>query len=109
MVENAHVEIDLEVRLFLFISFSFTKKLVGTPSRPSVHDNPIYVMNNGDLPAYEAVIKAPRPKEMTPPPYNFVTTHPADFGIESRVPSAPPQYRSRNNSVAVVDPPPVVL
>lgn len=73
-----------------------------------MHDNPIYVMNNGDLPDYATVIKDPQPKEITPPPYNFVTTHPTDFGIEARVLSAPPQYRSRNNSVAVIEPPPVV-
>lgn len=65
-------------------------------------------MNNGDLPDYDTVIKDTRPKEMTPPPYNFVTTHPADFGIEARVPSAPPQYRSRNSSVAVIEPPSIV-
>ncbi len=61
-------------------------------------------MNNADLPDYEAIIK-----DTTPPPYNFVTTHPTDFGIEARVPSAPPQYRSRTNSVAVVGPTPVEL
>lgn len=90
--------------MFSFIDMS----LVGTPSRPSVHDNPMYVMNNGDLPDYNTVIKDTRPKDMTPPPYTFVTTHPNDFGIGERVTSAPPQYRSRNNSVAVIEPLPVV-
>ena len=66
-------------------------------------------MNNRDLPDYETVIKDSRTKDITPPPYNFVTTHPSDFGIESRVPSAPPQYRSRSNSEAVIGPVPVVL
>lgn len=51
-------------------------------------------MNNRDLPDYETVIK-----DATPPPYNFVTSHPTDFGIDTRVPSAPPQYRSRSNSI----------
>ena len=43
-------------------------------------------------------------KDPTPPPYNFVTTHPNDFNIESRVPSAPPQYTSRRPSVVSTDP-----
>lgn len=38
-------------------------------------------------------------KDTTPPPYTFVTTHPNDFGIESRIPSAPPQYHSRRSSL----------
>jgi hypothetical protein len=74
-----------------------------------VNENPTFIVNNGDLPDYETVIKDSRRKDITPPPYNFVAAHPIDFGIESRVPSAPPQYRSRNNSVAVVGPPPVEL
>ncbi len=61
-------------------------------------------MNNGDLPDYEAVVKDSRTKDMTPPPYNFVAAHPTDFGIDTRVPSAPPQYRSRYNSVATIGP-----
>lgn len=94
--------------IFFHTNFFIDMKLVGTPSRPSVHDNPIYVMNNRDLPDYETVIKDPPAKDVTPPPYNFVATHPNDFGIEGRVTSAPPQYRSRNNSVAVIEPTPVV-
>lgn len=54
-------------------------------------------MNNGDLPDYETVVK-----DSTPPPYNFVTAHPTDFNVETRVPSAPPQYRTRCNSTATV-------
>lgn len=54
-------------------------------------------MANGDLPDYESVIK-----ESTPPPYNFVTSHPTDFHIDARIPSAPPQYRSRPNSSTAV-------
>jgi hypothetical protein len=61
-------------------------------------------MNNGDLPDYETVTKDSRMKDMTPPPYNFVAAHPTDFGIDTRVPSAPPQYRSRYNSVATIGP-----
>jgi hypothetical protein len=68
----------------------------------SANDNPVYIMNNRDLPDYETVAKDSRVKDVTPPPYNFVAAHPTDFGIEPRIPSAPPQYRSRSNSVAVV-------
>ncbi len=55
------------------------------------------------------MIKDSRRKDITPPPYNFVAAHPSDFGIETRVPSAPPQYRSRSNSTAVVGPTPIEL
>ena len=65
--------------------------------------NHVYHINNDDLPDYETISKDSQRKEVTPPPYTFVTTHPTDFGLESRVPSAPPQYRSRANS-AVVSP-----
>ena len=67
-------------------------------------DNPAYNSNNGDLPDYETICKDPRPKDPTPPPYNFVAAHPTDFGIEPRVPSAPPQYRSRSNSFFTLGP-----
>jgi len=42
-------------------------------------------------------------KDVTPPPYNFVATHPTDFGIDPRVPSAPPQYYSRRSSLATTN------
>jgi hypothetical protein len=57
-------------------------------------------MNNDDLPDYETIIKESSMKDITPPPYNFVTAHPNDFNIEARVPSAPPQYYSRRSSLA---------
>ncbi len=63
-------------------------------------------MNNRGLPDYETVVKDSRTKDLTPPPYNFVASHPTDFGIDTRVPSAPPQYRSRCNSIATVGPVP---
>lgn len=65
-------------------------------------DSPPTVMNNTDLPAYETISKAISTKDITPPPYTFVTAHPSDFGLEARVPSAPPQYRSRDHSAASV-------
>ncbi|UJR31007.1 hypothetical protein I4U23_018518 [Adineta vaga] len=74
----------------------------------SANANPVYNINNDDLPDYETISKDSRPKDITPPPYNFVTTHPGDFGLESRVPSAPPQYRSRTNSTTTVRPIPPV-
>jgi hypothetical protein len=71
----------------------------------SANDNPVYNVNNDDLPDYEAISKHPRTKDITPPPYNFVAAHPNDFGItETRIPSAPPQYRSRCNSTVTVEP-----
>jgi hypothetical protein len=66
--------------------------------------NPVFVLNNDDLPDYETTTKTPYMKDVTPPPYNFVTTHPNDFGIDSRIPSAPPQYSSRRTSVATIHP-----
>ncbi len=68
------------------------------------NENPIFVLNNNDLPDYETIAKDSTMKDLTPPPYNFVATHPTDFGIEARVPSAPPQYSSRRNSSAIMDP-----
>ena len=65
-------------------------------------DNPPTAMNNTDLPAYETISKAISTKDITPPPYTFVAAHPSDFGLEARVPSAPPQYRSRDHSAASV-------
>jgi hypothetical protein len=43
-------------------------------------------------------------KDLTPPPYNFVATHPNDFGIDPRIPSAPPQYNSRRSSLNITNP-----
>lgn len=77
--------------------------LVSSPRPATVNENPVFVVNNDDLPDYETISKEPRLKDPTPPPYNFVTTHPNEFGIESRVPSAPPVYSSRRNSSAIID------
>jgi hypothetical protein len=68
------------------------------------NNNPVYVMNNDDLPDYETIIKDSSMKEITPPPYNFVAAHPNDFGIGARIPSAPPQYNSRRSSLATTNP-----
>ncbi|CAF2811744.1 unnamed protein product [Rotaria sp. Silwood2] len=68
----------------------------------TANDNPTHVMNNDDLPDYETIVKDSSMKETTPPPYNFVASHPNDFGIEARIPSAPPRYYSRHNSVVTV-------
>jgi hypothetical protein len=57
-------------------------------------------MDNDDLPDYETTIKDSSAKDITPPPYNFVATHPNDFGIDAPIPSAPPQYYSRRSSLA---------
>ncbi|CAF2639751.1 unnamed protein product [Rotaria sp. Silwood2] len=70
----------------------------------SVNNNPVYMMNNGDLPDYETISKDSLAKDTTPPPYNFVAAHPTDFGIETVIPSAPPQYRSRSNTEATIEP-----
>jgi hypothetical protein len=59
-------------------------------------------VSNDDLPDYETITKDSRMKDVTPPPYNFVAAHPDDFGLETRVPSAPPHYRSRSSSIATV-------
>ncbi|CAF1106672.1 unnamed protein product [Adineta steineri] len=75
---------------------------VSTPLSASTHNNPIYIVNNDDLPDYETIIKDAPVKDGIPPPYNFVTTHPTDFGIETRIPSAPPQYHSRRSSSAII-------
>jgi len=100
---NIHVLviIVLEVSIFNCYFFVIDDKFSVTSANDTIaHDNPIVIMNNRDLPDYETIIKDSRVKDSTPPPYNFVTTHPTDFGIETRVPSAPPQYRSRSNSIA---------
>ena len=64
----------------------------------------IHVINNGDLPTYDASVKTQPVKDLTPPPYTFVTTHPNIFELEGRVTSAtaPPQYTSRCNSAVTV-------
>ena len=104
---NVLVDIDPEVRLGLLSSFMhiavFENHLVGSPQPTSVNENPAFVVNNDDLPDYETISKEPNQKDHTPPPYNFVTTHPNDFGITARVPSAPPLYSSRRNSSATVN------
>lgn len=77
--------------------------LVASPRATAVNENPAFVVNNDDLPDYATISKESVQKDPTPPPYNFVTTHPNDFGITSRVPSAPPLYSSRRNSAAIVN------
>ena len=59
---------------------------------------------NNDLPDYETITKETRAKEMIPPSYNFVAAHPTDFGIDTPIPSAPPEYRSRRNSTSTIGP-----
>ncbi|CAF2153677.1 unnamed protein product [Rotaria magnacalcarata] len=76
---------------------------VQSASATGSNANSVHVINNDGLPDYETVTKDPPMKDLTPPPYNFVTLHPNDFGIELRVPSAPPRYYSRPNSAAVGD------
>jgi hypothetical protein len=63
-------------------------------------------LHNDDLPDYETINKDSRVKDVNLPTYNFVATHPTDFGIESQVPtpSAPPKYHSRRSSVATIAP-----
>lgn len=104
---NVLVDIKPEVRLGLLSSFMyiamFENHLVGSPQATSVNENPAFVVNNDDLPDYETISKESNRKDPTPPPYNFVTTHPNDFGITARVPSAPPVYSSRRNSSATVN------
>ena len=76
---------------------------MNTANSTSVHDNPVYVLNNDGLPDYDASTKTPRAaKEATLPTYTFVAEHPDDFGLGTRVPSAPPQYQSRRTSVATI-------
>ncbi|CAF0773174.1 unnamed protein product [Adineta steineri] len=82
-----------------------TRVTSSPPNTASILAAPVYHINNDDLPDYETISKNPRPKDITPPPYNFVAAHPTDFGIEMSVLNAPPQYRSRCSSVATVVPP----
>ncbi|UJR15643.1 hypothetical protein I4U23_002579 [Adineta vaga] len=77
---------------------------VTTPTSAPTHTNPVYILDNDDLPDYDTIIKDTAVKDGIPPPYNFVTTHPNDFGIGPRVPSAPPQYHSRRSSLAAPQP-----
>ncbi|CAF1119751.1 unnamed protein product [Rotaria sordida] len=74
---------------------------VNSSTSATLNNNPIHVMTNEGLPDYETIIKDSTMKEITPPPYNFVASHPNDFGIEARVPSAPPRYLSRPNSAVM--------
>lgn len=57
-----------------------------------------------DLPDYETVTKEPLEKDSKPPPYNFVTSHSNDFGLDINIPNAPPQYRSRSNTEVTATP-----
>jgi hypothetical protein len=61
----------------------------------STHENPVFVINNNDLPDYNTIIKDKSFKDTNPPTYQAVAANPTDFGIQVRVPSAPPQYDSR--------------
>ncbi|CAF0904791.1 unnamed protein product [Rotaria sordida] len=64
------------------------------------NNNPVFEMNNADLPDYETISKDSLGKHTIPPPYNFVAAHPNDFGIEtSFIPSAPPEYDPRSNTI----------
>ncbi|CAF1217811.1 unnamed protein product [Rotaria magnacalcarata] len=74
-------------------------------SHASVNNNPIFIVNNQDLPDYETVTKDTLAKDANPPSYNFVAAHPSDFDIEARVPSAPPQYSSQSNTAVVTTEP----
>lgn len=76
---------------------------MASPRSLPPNDNPVYVLNNDDLPDYETITKDSSRKDVTPPPYNFVATHPNDFGIDPRIPSAPPQYNSRRSSLATTN------
>jgi hypothetical protein len=60
--------------------------------------NMAYEMNTSGLPNYDTVAKEVSSKETIPPPYNFVATHPTDFGLDDATPNAPPGYSSRPNS-----------
>ncbi|CAF0814595.1 unnamed protein product [Adineta ricciae] len=77
---------------------------VTTPTPSPTYVNPVYIVNNDDLPDYDTIIKDTSIKDGIPPPYTFVTTHPGDFGIEPRAPSAPPQYHSRRSSLSTSHP-----
>ena len=86
---------------FLSLRFSSKKIFLVISARPvPPQTNPVFVLHNDDLPDYETITKDTPVKDFTPPPYNFVATHPTDFGIDTRVPSAPPQYSSRRTSVS---------
>ncbi|CAF4848867.1 unnamed protein product [Rotaria socialis] len=76
---------------------------VRSSSATSPYAHSTHVINNDGLPDYETITKDLPMKDLTPPPYNFVASHPNDFGIEVGVPSAPPKYYSRPNSAAVGD------
>jgi hypothetical protein len=104
---NALVQIEVEVWKVFFFQVeiqSIKEYLVTTPRSGPSHINPVFVLNNDGLPDYETTTKSSYMKDVTPPPYNFVTTHPNEFGIDPRVPSAPPQYSSRRNSAATINP-----
>ncbi|CAF0942160.1 unnamed protein product [Rotaria sp. Silwood1] len=97
-------------RPFLKLCGSGCKLPFGRQSRvirscpTSVNNNPVYTINNDDLPDYETISKDSLGKDTTPPPYNFVAAHPTDFGIDTDAPSAPPQYRPRSSTVATIEP-----
>ncbi|CAF1473807.1 unnamed protein product [Rotaria sp. Silwood1] len=97
-------------RPFLKLCGSGCKLPFGRQSRvirscpTSVNNNPVYAINNDDLPDYETISKDSLGKDTTPPPYNFVAAHPTDFGIDTDAPSAPPQYRPRSSTVATIEP-----
>ncbi|CAF3391986.1 unnamed protein product [Rotaria socialis] len=74
-------------------------------SQAPANNNPIFIVNNQDLPDYETVTKDTLTKDANPPSYNFVAAHPSDFDTEARVPSSPPQYRSRSNTAVVTTEP----
>ena len=81
---------------------AFDSSLVTPPGGASTHGNPVFVIGNDDLPDYDTITKDTWIKESTPPAYNFVTDHATDFGIEGRMASAPPQYRSRPSSAVSI-------
>lgn len=63
------------------------------------NENPVFVLNNDDLPDYETITKDTTMKDSTPPPYNFIANQ------FPPIPTAPPQYSSQPGSMVSIRPP----
>ena len=92
------------------MTFSATKTLnsrqilVATPTPSPTNVNPVYIVNNDDLPDYDTIVKDTSIKDGIPPACALVRSRPGDFGIEPRAPNAPPQYHSRRSSLSASHP-----
>lgn len=96
-----HIVLKVHFKTFYLFNVSLIFNLVESSNTTGANDYPVHIINNEGLPDYETIVKDTTVKDLTPPPYNFVTSHPNDFGIEQAAPNAPPQYTSRPNSAAV--------